>query len=155
MVVDGFNYYDGEDGMPTQALEIDNLCIENGVPESSMFVRFNDNQPPNKQGSSGHGHTRVCRVNGVYEGNYGQGVADTGARSYTWMVGSRVGSPSVDRHVANLWMQGTCKLEYVEAAGKFGAYGLYAEREANIEARHCIFYGALGPLGGPGIVKII
>lgn len=164
LVNDGFNYYDSvaagstPGGVPTHALEIDNSCLDNGVPECASFVNFPFNQNRSKQGSSGHDTTRVCRINGVYAGNYGQNIADTGVGSHTWMVGSilgqpygRIGGGDTFGGYFNLWTEGTAWLDTVKAGGALSTYGLWAESGvANVY--RCAFSGSQAATGGAGSI---
>lgn len=164
LVGDGFNYYDSTasgftpGGTPTEALEVDNKCVDNGVTECRSYVNYVDNQPRNKQGSSGHQTTRVCRINGYYAGNYGQNIADTGAGSYTWMVGSVLGNPYGEigggatlGGYYNLWLEGTCYLDTISAAGRLSTYGLWLEN-GTTHVRNCEFSGTVAATGGPGAI---
>lgn len=164
LVNDGFNYYDSvaagstPGGVPTHALEIDNSCLDNGVPECASFVNFPFNQNRSKQGSSGHDTTRVCRINGIYAGNYGQNIADTGVGSHTWMVGSilgqpygRIGGGDTFGGYFNLWTEGTAWLDTVKAGGALSTYGLWAESGvANVY--RCAFSGSQAATGGAGSI---
>ncbi|MCI2809399.1 hypothetical protein [Eoetvoesiella caeni] len=143
LVNDGFNYYDSVAGSPyastpggvvTQALEIGNICIENGVVECKGFQAFPENQTRNKQGSSGHENSIIARINGLYENNYGQNIADTGAGSRTWMVGSKCGNPfgQIGGGAAlggfpSLWTEGAVWLDTVTAGGRLSTEGLHVE----------------------------
>lgn len=167
LVNDGFNYYDSvasgltPGGVVTQALEVDNVCINNGVPECVGFVNFPSNQPRNKQGSSGHESTIVCRINGEYSGNYGQNIADTGATSKTWMVGTICKNPrniyvsyptapsSIPSGYFDLWLEGTGYLDTVTAGGRLSTYGLWLE-SGTTEVYRCGFSGTVANTGGTG-----
>lgn len=148
---DGFNYYDGkETKAPSYALEIDCVGRRNGVPEYRDF-----DGSRNKQGSSGHQRSVICRINGVYGGNYGQSIADTGVESRTWMVGSLLGDPySAPADVeptshCGLWLENSAWLDTVSAGGPESAYGLWLER-GYTSMNDCVFQGKLANVGGGG-----
>lgn len=161
VINDGFNYYDSNlngltpGGVPTLALEIDNICEANGIPETRAW---STNPNRNKQGSSGHGTTRVARINGVYRNNYGQNIADTGIGSHTWMVGSvlqnpygQVGGGSPVGGYYNLWTEGTAWLDTVQAGGRLATYGLWAQGGV-VNHRNCDFSGTVANVGGAGVL---
>jgi hypothetical protein len=126
---DGWNYNDdsGTD-QPCESIEIDCIGRYNGTPEYKSF-----DGDRNKQGSSGHDESVIARINGVYEGNHGQNIADTGIASISWMVGTICGSPWADLEPGgdggyyNLWTEGTAWLDNVRAGGKASTYGLYVQ----------------------------
>lgn len=147
LVNDGFNYYDGPDETPTLALEVDNLGIDNGVPECESFVKYPFNQSRNKQGSSGHESSIVCRINGEYAGNYGQNIADNGSNSRTWMVGSILGSPrqilsedAIPMGYPSLRTEGIVWLDTVTSGGSFATLGLYV-KSGTCRIYRCSFSG--------------
>jgi hypothetical protein len=166
LVNDGFNYYDSvasgstPGGIATQALEVDNICIDNGVPQCMGFVNYVDNQPRNKQGSSGHNSALICRINGLYAGNYGQNIADTGLASSTWMVGcdlqnpwGKVGGSSTEGGYYNLWLEGSVNyIDTVKAGGRLSTYGLYANTGSTVKTYECSFSGTVADTGGGGTV---
>ena len=150
---DGFNYYDDNLGVhQSEVTEIDCISRFNGTRE---YRKFDGDR--NKQGSSGHHKARICRINGFYEGNFGQNIADTGAQSKTWMVGSVLANPAevVSRGPEgngyyNLWTEGDVWLDHVEAAGPLSSYGLWIER-GKARTNKCDFSGYARDVGGKGI----
>lgn len=145
---DGWNYYDDAGtGQKSEVIEIDCIGRNNGVPEYSLF-----DGDRNKQGSSGHESSIILRVNGLYEGNYGQNIADTGTTSITWMVGSICGTPYADLQPAgiggfyNLWTEGTTYLDSVRAGGRGATYGFWVESGVAALYR-CEFEGSVAEIG--------
>ncbi len=149
---DGWNYYeDTENGRSCQAVEVDCIGRNNGIPQYRDFDGYR-----NKQGSSGHGNSVICRINGVYERNYGQAIADTGTGSRTWMVGSKL---STSRHpvpinmtqqgaAGTLYIEGTAWLDHVQGSDQTWPMGLWVDGTAYLN--ECLFSGAAGSIGGPG-----
>lgn len=166
-VNDGFNYYDSvalgttPGDVSTEALEIDNACYDNGIPESKGYVMYPANQTRTKQGSSGHQTTKVCRINGIYYGNMGQNIADVGLWSSTWMVGTellnpwgRVGGNAPEGGYYNLWLEGSINyLDTVKAGGRLSTYGLYSTSGATVKTYCCDFSGTVADIGGDGVVE--
>lgn len=140
---DGFNYYDvGGPGVPggvfSEALEIDCTATNNSTP----IYNFDTGDPSspsriwdgnrNKQGSSGHDSSVICRINGVYSGNFGQNIADTGANSKTWMIGSQclevyaeLAAGGTQGRYMGLWTEGAAYLDNVLSVGTTLSYGFY------------------------------
>lgn len=146
---DGVNYYDDARGQPSEAVEIDCVFRDNGVRQYRSF-----DGDRNAQGSSGHDASRICRINGLYEGNFGQNIADTGAASRTWMVGSKLGSPAGDfspqsphSGYYNLWTEGDAWLDHVQAGGAMSMYGLWVER-GETRLHRCPLSGTVAAVGG-------
>ncbi|MGO4151520.1 hypothetical protein [Cupriavidus sp. YAF13] len=147
---DGLNYNDDDAGRSSEVVEIDCIGRLNGVIQYRKFTGVR-----NCQGSSGHGSTRVCRINGVYEGNYGQNIADTGHGSKTWMVGSKLGNassvlspqPTPARFYANLWTEGDAWLDHVQAVGAMSPYGLWIEN-GSARLYRCPLSGTAAAIGG-------
>ena len=126
---DGGNYYDDASGQVSEVLEVDCSMRSNGQQGTLPFDGVR-----NKQGSSGHQNSVICRINGTYSDNYGQNIADTGAGSRTWMVGSvlpdpygEIGAGGGIGGYQNLWTEGTAYLDRVLAAGEKSTYGLQVE----------------------------
>lgn len=150
---DGFNYYDDDRGVyQSEVTEIDCISRLNGTRE---YRKFDGDR--NKQGSSGHHKARICRINGVYEGNFGQNIADTGSQSKTWMIGSVLGNPaeivasgSDGSGYYNLWTEGDVWLDNVKASGNLSSYGLWIERGI-VKSNRCEFFGYEKNVGGNGI----
>lgn len=147
---DGFNYDGQESKIASHVVEADCVTRFNGVPEYRQF-----DGGRNKQGSSGHENSVICRINGIYSGNHGQGVADTGAGSRTWMVGSRLGDPypapaDVEPTVhCGLWLENSAWLDSVAAGGPGSAYGLWLENGRALMS-DCRFDGKIASMGGGG-----
>lgn len=140
LIGDGWNYYDGTSG-PSRVLEVDCIGRFNGVPQTRTF----DNQR-NKQGSSGHQRSVICRVNGEYYGNYGQGIADTGDGNRTWMIGTRVGNPYFDPFIGKfqaLYVQSHSWLDTVRAGGNGSSEGLYVETGDFSSIHNCMISGTV------------
>ena len=145
LIGDGWNYYDGTSG-PCRVLEVDCIGRFNGVPQTRTF----DNQR-NKQGSSGHQRSVICRINGEYYGNYGQGIADTGDGNRTWMIGTRVGNPYFDPFMGQfqaLYVQSHSWLDTVRAGGNGSSEGLYVETGDFSSLHNCMISGTVQDIIG-------
>lgn len=145
LIGDGWNYYDGSSG-PSIVLEVDCVGRFNGVPQTRTF----DNQR-NKQGSSGHQRSIICRVNGEYYGNFGQGIADTGNGNRTWMVGTRVGDPYSNPLIGQfqaLYVQSHSWLDTVRAGGNGSSEGLYVETGDFSSLHNCMISGTVQDIIG-------
>lgn len=116
---DGFNYYDdAASGQPAEAVEVDCVGRDNGIPQYKLY----DGQH-NKQGSSTHEHAVICRINGQYFNNDGQNIADTYTTSKSWLVGCDLGTPATSG-LENLRTEGAVWLDTVRAGGRRAAAGL-------------------------------
>ncbi|MDZ5614993.1 hypothetical protein U2261_10275 [Achromobacter xylosoxidans] len=151
---DGWNYHDDPaTGAACVGLEVDCIGRNNGLPQYRDFDGGRD-----KQGSSGHENAVLCRVNGLYERNYGQAIADTGVSSKSWMVGTKMISSrgpnpinmTVQTGAGSLWAEGTVWLDNVQAADRTWPMGLWADGSANLH--DCAFAGAIASIGGPGVI---
>lgn len=139
---DGFNYYDqnfpAAGGQVTEAVEIDCVAHSNGVPINNLDA--GDPSVPNrtwdgnrnKQGSSGHANSIICRINGEYYDNFGQNIADTGAGSKTWMIGSEckdvyaeLWNIGVYDRGPGLWTEGDAFLDSVRSGGETVSFAFY------------------------------
>ena len=145
---DGGNYYDSLNngtGQAAEVIEVDSIFRETG----QIFARnFDGNR--NKQGSSGHFNSVILRVNGEYDDNYGQNIADVGLTSATWMVGSVCGNPAGDISggatlggFPNLWTEGDAWIDTVQSGGRLVTYG-YVINDGAARVYNTLLSGSLG-----------
>ncbi len=154
---DGFNYYDqnfpSAGGQVTEAVEIDCIAHSNGVPINNLDA--GDPSVPsrtwdgarNKQGSSGHANSIICRINGEYYNNFGQNIADTGAGSKTWMIGSQckdvyaeLWNTGVYDRGPGLWTEGDAFFDSVLSGGETISFAFYNQSGTSKHV-NCTFSG--------------
>ncbi|MCK1706116.1 hypothetical protein IVA86_33125 [Bradyrhizobium sp. 146] len=152
---DGFNYNPQDivnvTGQATEALEVDCTGDHNGVFEA---LGFDPATFHNIQGSSIHGNTVIIRINGQYHENYGQDIADTGAASYSWNVGTIMGNPrdapgssSIVGYTGMFFDFGKAWLDTCRVGGRRCTIGLDTSA-ATVKAFNSVFVGTAANVSG-------